>query len=948
MPSSLRLGTTLEPDRQLTDPESRAAFWAELAREQRAILDALPTAVALIENHHLVWVNEAFTALLGYGIEEARRLPITDYFLDGVDLKRLLEAVDAAGAKRGAFQADVRVRGKDGALFWCNINGRRLLPEYSEAGLVLTFSDVGGRNHTSFDERGRALGADGTLAVMESEPVERALRLSEARLEAAQAHALIGSWELGPDLDGRYWSKQMFELFGFDPALGIPSVEQYLTRVDPEDRQRLIELHRRTIEERCPQRGSYRGDPYFGPLRYFEVTVVPECDASDRLIRVFGTTQDVTERKQTEEALKLSEARLQRAQAQARIGSWEYNPTTGEAFYSKEMYRLLGSAPESVPTGPVQWQTTANPAEGPRLSAAFRRAVSTDQQITLEIRGSERPGEPERYFEVTMAPVRDTQGSLLHVAGTFQDVTDRRAAADALRDSEQRLQRLLENSNDVIAILDVNGRQWSLRGPLESMLGYSPEELEGTDCTELMHPDDLAAVNDSMMQAMQRPGVPHRAEYRYRHKLGYWVDMEAVGTNWFDDPLIKGIVINLRQITDRKRAEQERIKLQEQLQQAIKMEAIGRLAGGVAHDFNNLLTVISGNVELALEMLATNDPLAQCLGDVGEAASSAASLTRQLLAFSRRELIEPKVVNLNDLVGSLHKMLSRLIGEDIALELRLSSDLGAVRIDRGQFDQVIVNLTVNARDAMPKGGRLTLETANVELDGDYCRTHRDVSPGPYIALAVTDSGEGMTPEILGRIFEPFFTTKPQGTGTGLGLSVIFGVVKQAGGTVETYSELGHGTTFKIYLPRVDAPIEDLEKTWSPLEALNGTESILLVEDNVQVRELTTTMLRRLGYRVLVAADGKTALSILKNERPTIDLLFTDLVMPEMSGRELGEQVLGLCPDIAVLYCSGYTEDTFLRLGLASEHLQFIGKPFTLQQLGRKVRQAIEERRNSTG
>jgi len=402
----------------------------------------------------------------------------------------------------------------------------------------------------------------------------------------------------------------------------------------------------------------------------------------------------------------------------------------------------------------------------------------------------------------------------------------------------------------------------------------------------------------------------------------------------------------LRQITERKRAEQERNKLQEQLQQAVKMEAIGRLAGGVAHDFNNLLTVIAGNVELALDGLDSRDPLAEHLTDVGEAATSAAALTRQLLAFSRRQLIEPKVVNLNDLVGSLQKMLSRLIGEDVALELKLSPDLGAVRLDPGQFDQVIVNLTVNARDAMPRGGRLTLETTNIDLDEDYCRTHRDLKPGSYVSLAVTDSGEGMTREVMSHIFEPFFTTKPQGAGTGLGLSVIFGVVKQAGGTIETYSETGHGTTFKIYLPRVDAPVQKLEKSRIALDALRGEETVLLVEDNDHVRDLTTTMLRRLGYHPLVAANGKSALALIKTEHPAIDLLFTDLIMPEMSGRELSEQVLALCPDIAVLYCSGYTEDTFVRHGLASENLQFIGKPFTLQQLGLKVRQVLDERQKA--
>jgi PAS domain S-box-containing protein len=923
MPSPFRLGSSIELGAKPSDPESRAAYWAELADEQRAILDALPTAVGLVKDHRIIWVNQAFTTLLGYDIEEALALSTTTYFDDVARLKQVQIEADAVTTRGVTFQTDIRMRRKNGEVFWGNIKARRMFAERPEAGLVWMLADI-----------------------TERKQVEQALTLSQERLEAAQAHALVGSWELGPAFESRYWSKQMFELFGFDSALGVPPVEQYFERVHPEDRQMLLELGRRAIETVQPQRATYRGDPSLGRPRHFETTCVPVCDTHGRLIHVAGTTQDVTERKQAEEDLKLSQARLERAQAQARIGGWEFNPATGELFFSTEMYRLLGREPLLGPPTSSDGLALSHPDELPRLAEAFHRAASTDQQVTLEIRGPELPDGSTRYFEVTMAPVRDRDGRLLHVAGTFQDVTERRTAADALRDSERRLQRLLENSNDLIGILDANGRQWALHGALKSMLGYEPAELEGTDSTELMHPDDLAAVNRTLMHAMHHPGVPYRVEYRQRHKLGNWVDVEAVGTNWFGDPLIKGLVINVREMTERKRAEQERDKLQGQLQQALKMEAIGRLAGGVAHDFNNLLTVITGNVELVLDELDPHDPLAAHLNDVNEAASSASSLTRQLLSFSRRQLIEPKVVNLNELLENLRKMLGRLIGEDIALELRLSGDLGAVRLDPGQFDQVIINLAVNARDAMPMGGRLTLETANIELDEDYCQTHRDVSPGPYVLLAVTDNGEGMSPEVLGRIFEPFFTTKPQGRGTGLGLSVIYGVVKQSGGAIETYSELGYGTTFKIYLPRVNAPVQRLEKNRMALEALTGTGTILLVEDNDHVRELTATMLRRLGYRPLVAANGKSALALVKDQRPAIDLLFTDLVMPEMSGRELSERVLALCPDVAVLYCSGYTEDTFVRHGLASESLQFIGKPFTLHQLGLRVRQVLAERRKS--
>lgn len=770
---------------------------------------------------------------------------------------------------------------------------------------------------------------------------EAALKLIQERLEAAQAHALVGSWELGPNLVGRYWSKQMFTLFHFDPELGVPEVAEYLARVHPDDRASLLDAHRDAIERRKSHRMTYRGDVSLGSTRYFEVTIVPEFDEQGKLRRVAGTTQDVTERVLAELEVKRSQARLESAQIHARIGNFEYDPATRATFWSRQLYVLHHLAPESAVPAPEAMHELLHPEDREHVAAVIHEAIAGHVTRRVVYRSNPSRG-PVSHFELNLAPLLDDRGQLRSLTGTIQDVTEREQTAEALRASEQGLQRLFENSNDLFGILDAEGNQRSLRGPFRSILGYDPAELEGTNALAQAHPDDVSGLRRALAVGMAHPGVPQRVEYRSRHKLGHWVELEVVGTSWFGDPFIHGIVFNIRQISERKRAEQERSKLQEQLQQAIKMEAVGRLAGGVAHDFNNLLTIILGNIDLALDTLKPEDPLALPLTDVNEAATSAASLTRQLLAFSRRQLVEPKVVDLNDLVGNLQKMLGRVIGEDIALELRLSADLGSVRIDPGQFDQVIVNLAVNARDAMPKGGRLTIETSNIELDEDYCRTHRDLTPGPFVALAVTDDGEGMTRETLSHIFEPFFTTKPPGAGTGLGLSVIFGVVKQAGGTIETYSELGHGTTFKIYLPRIDAPAQRLDQAKVTLEALRGTETILLVEDNDNVRELTTIMLGRLGYQILVAANGNQALALLEEKQPAIDLLLTDLVMPEMSGRELSDRVRALYPKIAVLYCSGYTEDTFVRHGLASENLHFIGKPFTLQQLGAKVRRVLDD------
>jgi nitrogen-specific signal transduction histidine kinase/ActR/RegA family two-component response regulator len=397
----------------------------------------------------------------------------------------------------------------------------------------------------------------------------------------------------------------------------------------------------------------------------------------------------------------------------------------------------------------------------------------------------------------------------------------------------------------------------------------------------------------------------------------------------------------LQDVTEQKRIEREQARLQEQLQQAMKMEAIGRLAGGVAHDFNNLLTVISGNAELAKMELKQDDPLRQHLDGVTTAAASAAELTGRLLAFSRRQLIEPRRVNLNDLIESLHKMLARLIGENISLEIRLTSNLGAVKIDPGQFDQVIINLAVNARDAMPDGGQLVIETSNIEIDEGWCKLHAELKPGPFVLLAVTDSGQGMDKEVRARIFEPFFTTKPKGFGTGLGLAMIFGVVHQAGGAIEVYSEVGQGTVFRIYIPRVDEPAEQLGRPTMMAASPGGNELILLIEDENAVRKLATKFLRRQGYRVFEVPNGGEALAYAEQYKESIDLLFTDVVLPGMNGREVAERLNLIHPESAVLFASGYTEDTILRTGVMSDQFAFIGKPYSLHAVARKVREVLD-------
>jgi PAS domain S-box-containing protein len=479
---------------------------------------------------------------------------------------------------------------------------------------------------------------------------------------------------------------------------------------------------------------------------------------------------------------------------------------------------------------------------------------------------------------------------------------------------------------------------------VERMLGYSVQQWLSTPnfWLSIIHPDDKerAAREAAEFFASGKGGI---SQFRWiaRDERVVWV--EAHSTVICDDkgnPLgMRGVTID---ITASKEAERGRAQLEEQLRQAQKIDSIGRLAGGVAHDFNNILTAINGYADLMLLELTPGDPLRSSVTEIRRAGERAAGLTRQLLAFSRRQLLQPRVLALNSLIVDSIRMLKRLLGEDIELVTLLDPDLGQVKADAGQMDQVILNLALNARDAMPQGGRLTLETQNVILQEEYAQKHFSLQPGSYIMLAVSDIGCGMDAQILSHIFEPFFTTKEPGKGTGLGLSTVYGIVQQSGGSIWVYSEPGRGTTFKIYLPRIKESVaEAVEKRTEP-ESPRGSETILVVEDDEIVRKLTCQALRRYGYLVVEAANGGEALLACERHPGTIPLMITDVVMPQISGPELAARLRQLHPEIHVLYISGYTEDAVVRHGLLDEARSFLQKPFTPSTLVHKVRDMLDQ------
>ena len=530
-------------------------------------------------------------------------------------------------------------------------------------------------------------------------------------------------------------------------------------------------------------------------------------------------------------------------------------------------------------------------------------------------------------------------GSAVRGALAFaQSQSDRHAAEAALRVSERRFRALVEESWDAIALFAADGTITYGSPATTRLLGYDLTEFVGRNAMEFIHPDDRAPVLLRLEEVTARPRSSLHIAARVQHKNGTWRYLEGVLTNLLDDPSVAAIVNNYRDVTDRR-------ILEEQIMLSQKMEAIGRLAGGVAHDFNNILTAIGGYADLLMADFAPDDKRRGDIEEIHRATQRAASLTQQLLAFSRRQVMQPKVISLNALIPDIEKMLRRLIGEDILFATVLHPRVGNVRADPGQLEQVIVNLAVNARDAMPapNGGRLTIETRNVELDESYAADHPGVTPGRYVMLAVTDTGVGMDEETKSRIFEPFFTTKARGKGSGLGLATVYGIVRQTGGHIWPYSEPGTGTTMRVYLPRVDDPADPIEhSSEAPPESLRGSETILLVEDEAPVRSVTRQLLERNGYTVLEAADGRTALSLINGEqdRVHVDLLLTDVIMPGMSGRELADQMKARRPQLRVLFMSGYTDDAVVRHGMLEPGLAYLEKPFRPPVLLRKVREVL--------
>ncbi len=760
--------------------------------------------------------------------------------------------------------------------------------------------------------------------------------------------------------------------------------------------------------------------------------------------------------------IKVSKARLVEAQSIANMGNLYWDFVTNKVYFSDEVFRIFGSPrTRNIQNCAIWLSQRVCPEDRQKVEEVFQQILKDYRQRSLEY-CIYRPDGMERVVWSQFKIVLDKTGKAIGLSGIVQDITERKQAEEAIRQSEIRFRSLIEKAESVILLIDEKGTSVYVSPAVERILDYSPAELVGTSFFNHVHPEDLPGIRILFKKLIKKPRKSLSTRIRARHKNGSWRWLDVTGTNLLDEPSVQAIVVNYHDVTRIKTAEEklqkskqqyqdlvntidgivwesdpqttvfrfvsqkaedilgypieqwyqpgfwqnhihpddrqkviaycknatkekrnhevdyrmiaadgrivwihdvitvvtrddgailqrgimldisEQKKLEEQLLQSQRLEAVGMLAGGVAHDFNNILTIILGYSSMLSKKLKNNPKIYRQLEQIQKAGQRAASLTNQLLAFSRRQVLQPVNVNLNGIIKDVEKMLRRLIGEDIELSIVLDKSLKNIKVDPGQMDQVIVNLAVNARDAMPDGGKLIIETRNVYLNENAVKNHPDIKPGNYVLMSVSDTGIGMDKATQSKIFDPFFTTKEEGRGTGLGLSTVYGIVKQCGGFIWVYSEVGKGTTFKIYFPQITEELDLHEKSGIDINSLRGSGTILLVEDDPDIRKLAKNVLEEYGYEVIEAENGDQAIQICKKSSPTtIHLLLTDVIMPKMSGNEVRQKLIQLYPEMKVLFMTGYTDDFISKQGILEQGVQLLQKPFTPESLLTKVQKVMQ-------
>jgi len=899
----------------------------------RALIEHAPSLFALLDTELVVrYVNPALSRLLGYEPSHVAGKGI-DRLLHPDDKATFQDRISLALAD--SKPAGIcRLRVKDRQEAWLEMEGAIVMLKGGPAAgsLLLELHDA--------SERRR---------------IQRELQESEARFRLMADHAPVMIWLDGPDMNLIFENRTSLDFLGrsLEEEKGLG----WLDSLHPDDRTSMLAGYRSAAEARQPYSVEYRVRRHDGAWRRVLDKGVPRWLEDGSFAGYVGCHIDVTEIRETTEQLRASEELYRALVAALQEGIVMHQADGTIVACNASAERILGVAPGELigrrslsPKGDALDQDGKVIPEEEQPAVVALRTGRTLSEVVMAVYKSEHeicwlsigsrplinPGEDRPYAAVT----------------SFTDITDRLAAECELRQSEERYRAFVEHASEgvwraeftepiplglpvetTVRLMIERAYIAECNSAFARMYGYEqPDEMIGIRVTEVQPPDDprtieyLTACVESGFRAMEMESTEKDRDGRTRYFINNWVGI-------IEDGKLVRTWGTQRDITDRK-------VLEEQFRQARKMETAGRLAGGIAHDFNNLLTAILGMSDLLLGDLPQGDPHRSDVEEIKRAASRAASLTRQLLAFSRRQVLQPKILDLNTVVRATENMLRRVIGEDINLITDLAKDLGLVKADPGQLDQVILNLAVNSRDAMPRGGNLAIATRNARIEASTVGVESIMPPGRYIVLSVSDTGTGMSPEIQRHLFEPFYTTKEPGKGTGLGLATVYGIVKQSGGYIFADTEPGRGSTFRIYLPRAQGKVEEPDTLQIHVPDTVAAGTILLVEDEEAVRKLARRVLEGSGYKVLEARDGKAALSAVAAHPGPLDLVLTDVVMPGMSGQELSARLVAQRPGLNVLYVSGYTDDAILQHGRLLPNTAFLQKPFSPATLVSKVQEVL--------
>ncbi|MCB8924148.1 MAG: PAS domain S-box protein [Ardenticatenaceae bacterium] len=876
-----------------------------------------------IATGHVIF-NERWAEMLGYSLDElAPHVSTWESLIHPEDKPATWETLKAhLDGRTNSYETIHRMRTKAGNWKWILDRGRVL----------------------QRDETGKPLRAVGThLDITDRKLAEEALLESEEKLQIFIEHAPAALAMFDQQMRYLAFSHRWLTDYGLE-GQDIINRSHYETFPEISDRWKTI--HQRALSGEVIRAEE---DPFVrldGHTQWLRWEVRPWYIANNEIGGIVIFSEDITERKHAEEKIEELQQILAQAETIAKIGSWKWDLVSQVLTWSAEMYNLFGvdQANNDLSLRQIIYERI-HPDDLETVRQSNASVLESHKPTPIEYR-LVLPDGTMRTVWAEARLVRDESGQPAALVGYAQDVSEHRKAEATIARLNQRMELILNSAGEGIYGTDVNGRITFINPAMANMLGWKANELLGKNAHVIFHHTRADGTPYPVSECQIITAIQNGVERLNQNDLFWHKDGTPIFVDYTSTPIhqagkVVGSVTMVRNVTQHKKAAEEQAILEEQLRQAQKMESIGRLAGGVAHDFNNQLAVITLYGDLMRQSMSKQDPLLPKLEQIRQAADRASDLTRQMLAFSRKQVLQPVLLNMNVLVTNLEKMLGRLIGEDVVLSTSLQPDLWSVMADPGQMEQVIMNLTINARDAMPTGGMVTIETHNILPSERASYLHQDMPDCPCILLALTDTGYGMDEETMKQIFEPFFTTKQAGQGTGLGLATVHGIVKQSGGTIYVYSEPNQGTTFKIYLPAIREQSKQITVSTGPLAAEKGSEIILLVEDEPALRDLIEATLTEIGYTVVAAQTGEEALALAQTYPDPIHLLLTDVVLPQMNGREIAEALTAVHPQINVLFISGYMDDAIMRHGVLTADTNFLSKPFARSTLAAKVREVLD-------